>query len=194
MRAIRNAASRFGLARPSSFLPNAVRQYAVLLSILKSLPVSMESAMKLSSQPYIHPAVVLVLGFALLPLGCYRAPQNNCEVSGTITYKGKNLTKGTILFRSADMKDAEEGGKFGAAEIKEDGTYVIHSLEPGKMVVTIETPHKIELKLSKGTRAPPGFDTQGASVQIPAKYADAKKSGLYFEVQPGNQTKDWPLD
>ncbi len=139
-------------------------------------------------------AFVVLLGLTLLPLGCYRAPQNNCQVSGTVTYKGKNLTGGAIYFRSSDMKDPEDGGKYGAAEIKEDGTYEIHSLEPGKMIVTIDVPTKASPKIPKDAKLPPGFSKQVPSVQIPAKYADSKKSGLSMEVMPGQQTKDWPLD
>jgi hypothetical protein len=129
----------------------------------------------------------------LLLVSCSQQPTNTCEVTGLITYKGTPLTGGTIYFRSADLKPAEEGGKFGQAEIQSDGTYETHSLLPGPMVVTVEVTDSVG-KVPKDAKMPPGFEKQAHHVKIPPKYASPKTSGLTYEVKPGKQTKDFELN
>src|SRR5580692_1006873 len=77
---------------------------------------------------------------AAAAIGC-GSPVNTNEVSGIVSYKGKPLTGGIIIFQSADLKPAVEGGTSVSAEIMIDGSgaYTLKSLAPGKYVVLVET-------------------------------------------------------
>jgi hypothetical protein len=83
---------------------------------------------------------LLAVVVGLAAIGCGSAVNTN-EVSGVVSYKGKPLTGGMIIFQSADLKPAVEGGTSVSAEILIDGSgaYTLKSLAPGKYVVLVET-------------------------------------------------------
>jgi len=68
-----------------------------------------------------HLSLVLVVGFCLMAFlpGCGRDGFGTAPVKGKITYKGKPLTTGTILFKPEGDKPSATG------EIQPDGTYVL---------------------------------------------------------------------
>lgn len=144
--------------------------------------------------------LLLVLG-----LGCGPTNQNTSVISGKITYNGNPVTAGTITFQP------EQGPSF-TRPISADGTYTNTDMPTGEFKVTIETesanPDRKTPTYGQGNQtsspapggAPPGGTvTQGPAagggkyVKIPAKYADAKTSGLTVNVAAGKQTKDFPL-
>ncbi len=157
----------------------------------------------------IRPAAALLaasfLGLCLVLTGCGGAtPQNNCELSGKVTYKGTPLTGGTIHFQSEDLKPAEEGGLVGATEIEPDGTYVARSLFPGKMMVSIDVPANSMDPSKMMSKAPPqdkpadqpmpgGYGKKAALLPIPKKYASPTTSKLEIDIQKGKNTKNWEL-
>jgi hypothetical protein len=116
------------------------------------------------------PRTTGVIGGVLLFLvslfsGCgHRAAieSNRAEVSGTVTLDGKSLPTGSITFIST------EDPRFRVtAMIQADGGFKVADAPLGRVGVVIET---------ESARGNPGY------VPIPAKYADAKTSGLTATV------------
>jgi hypothetical protein len=76
--------------------------------------------------------------FLVLPLACVflvgcRTSSTPGNLSGVVKHKGSPLRGGTITFC------APEGGTYGPARIKGDGTYAISGLPVGELVVVVET-------------------------------------------------------
>ena len=144
----------------------------------------------------IVPAVTVPM-LALLALGCGGNATLN-TVEGRITYKGADVTGGSILFYPAS------GGPIPGA-IKADGTYIASDIPLGEATVTIETAsvQNTGKAIISGGKAPsgndagqyPGANMQGAGkvIQIPAKYADRNKSGLKVTVAKGKVEKNFEL-
>jgi hemoglobin len=85
------------------------------------------------------------------------------SVQGHVTFKGQPLAGGTIVLTN---KEGKVEGK-----IAEDGTYQVKGVKPGEYAVSIR-------------------DVKGV---VPAKYADAKTSGLVVDVKDGQNTADFQL-
>src|SRR5262249_53206370 len=94
-----------------------------------------------------------------------KKPVGTASISGHVTFQGKPLIDGTIVFTSEDGK--AEG------KIAQDGTYKVEGVKPGKYRVGI-----------KGTKI----------VAIPARYKDAETSALVCEIQDGKQEGDFDLN
>jgi len=136
------------------------------------------------------------LGLSALP-GC--GPDDGLgkriPVSGTVTYKGKPVAKGSVSFVPEDPNI----GRPATGPI-EEGSYRMTTLTtddgviPGKYLVTIGA---TDVELGQ---APPGGGMVDQAVVakayrkakrlIPAKYNDAAKSGLKVEVPGGNYDFD----
>jgi hypothetical protein len=141
-------------------------------------------------------AAGLLLAFLALGCGGSNATVNTLE--GKITYKGAEVTGGSIIFHPA-------GGGPIPGFIKADGTYIASDIPPGEVTVTIDTAsvQNTGKPMISGGKAPsgndaskyPGGDIQGGAkaVKIPAKYADRNKSGLKFTVGKGKNEKNFEL-
>jgi len=136
------------------------------------------------------------------------------SVSGTVTYNGKPLERGTISFVPADAKGRAAGGTI------IDGRYSLTTHDrddgalPGKYkvgVVAKETdPSKVDLKIKKRGEGPQteaerkamatvfpqkvaARATAMAKSLIPAKYSSPETSGLTFEVAEQSNIADFKL-
>jgi hypothetical protein len=118
----------------------------------------------------------------LLAAGCGRDLGN---VSGTVKFKGQPLPAGTITFY-----DRDKGAT--SSEIKSDGTYSVSKVATGPVKISLAVPMSIPFAspMGGGTVAPPIPRVPN----IPARYMDAEKSGLGFEVVKGDQTHDFNLE
>jgi hypothetical protein len=155
---------------------------------------------------------------ALVP-ACSKKP-NQARVHGKITYKGQDVTGGSIYFHEI-MEDGKFGGNYRYI-IKPDATYEATDLPEKEMGVSIETesinpkagqqseeamkksqigkgeggfadPKKMMEMMKKGTQLPEAGQTYGTYVQIPKKYADPTTSKLKTTLKSGNNTADWNL-
>jgi hypothetical protein len=156
--------------------------------------------------------VLFVPGLLCLAVGCGGGP-GTAHVSGKVLLQGgQPLPGGTITFFPV------EGGKDRlpvTATIKPDGTYDASAVPVGKVKISISnaaldpragtpafmqqggflpgmpSPDKIGPPKGALKGSEPFLKSakpEGKYVPIDPKYADAEKSGLTYEVRPGDQT------
>jgi len=103
------------------------------------------------------------------------------QVSGTVTYKGKPLPTGTVVFipEKADSLMA-------MAEIQPDGTYVAGTEAFGPGVPLGKHRVMISAFIDHGPE-------QGVEAILPEKYGSDRKSGLTADVEPGENVVDFSL-
>ncbi len=102
------------------------------------------------------------------------------QVSGTVKYKGKPLTTGTITFY-------DRANQAVSSAIGKDGTYSVEQVAAGPVKVAVVMPMAIYMA---GEKPPPGPPPP----TLPAKYSDPEQSGLGWEVKSGAQTRDFNLE
>jgi hypothetical protein len=121
---------------------------------------------------------IFVTALAVLIAGCDRAPTLRpgwAIVSGTVTYQGKPLPGGEVMWcTNKDGASVARGGP-----IMENGTFTLDTpTGPAKIAI-----HVADLKKSQ----------PGRYVEIPSKYTDMERSGLTYEAKDGDN-KDIKFD
>jgi hypothetical protein len=115
---------------------------------------------------------------AVMGDGCNRAPKLRpgwAIVSGTVTYQGKPLPGGEVMW--CTTKDGAAIARGGP--IRENGTFALDTpTGPAKIAI-----HVADLKKNQLSRF----------VEIPAKYTDMEKSGLTYDAKDGDN-KDIKFD
>lgn len=86
-------------------------------------------------------------------------------VKGSVMFKGKPLTGGTVRF------EPEDGGREAAGNIEPDGTFTLTTFESADGAVTGK--HRVAVD-------PPADKPKS----LPAKYKNAASSGIVLEVTP----------
>jgi hypothetical protein len=117
------------------------------------------------------------------------------SVSGTVTYQGKNVEKGTITFKPDDP-----AGRTASGDIK-DGSYSLTTATPGdgalpgkyKISIVAVDVDTTELKaIAKGGQFHHdkafGKANKNAKQLVPPKFGAFETSGLTFEVKTGSNT------
>jgi hypothetical protein len=108
--------------------------------------------------------VSLVVGVLLVPFTPFAYAAKTGSLEGKITFKGKPVAKGKILFHPAKGKAIE-------AKIKADGTYAAKAVPAGKVRVSFK-------------------DVPG----LPAKYSSPKTTPLVIEAKEGESIIDFALE
>lgn len=140
------------------------------------------------------PWAAAALGCLLLAAGC---EARTATVSGSVTYQGKPLTGGSVVFYCSDKQIVR--GLIGA-----DGRYSIPNVPIGSAsaVVTIQSHTKVpdgfrlkqQLPQSTGGPAPPPVDpTDTKKMPLPPRYALPEESGLAVLVGGAHVTYDIDL-
>jgi len=105
------------------------------------------------------------------------------SVGGTVTFEGRPLTTGFVMFQTA--------GGIQQATIGTDGSYRVGGLVPGEARVAVVGP-------ARPAVGPDGVSADvmpaGELVFIPEKYARVETSGLSCTVGNGTQQHDIPLE
>lgn len=146
------------------------------------------------------PAVLLV---GALLAGCGRVGEQQAEVSGKVSFKGKPLPGGVITFASAR-------GYAATAVISPDGAYKLKA-PIGDVQIGVDNrmldkndPKRIKAE-QRGKSGRLKIPTEVASKQqgqqevtgsyvfLPPRYSDPTKSGLTYKVTAGSQTHDVEL-
>jgi len=105
------------------------------------------------------------------------------SVSGKVTLNGKALPGGYVNFQSEAA-----GATAKSSAIQPDGGYSVSGLPVGPVKITVQGVAVRKLALPKGM--PGGGESpksDQAEVFVPPQYANAEKSGLTYDVQPGSQ-------
>jgi hypothetical protein len=108
----------------------------------------------------------------LAAMGCRPAAEQLAPVKGKISYRGRPLQGGTIVF----IPDAARGtnGNLAVADIQLDGSFV---LKTNDVLGAVPGHHKITISWLQPTAA--GVAPQS---YVPLKYGDPQQSGLTCEV------------
>jgi hypothetical protein len=127
-----------------------------------------EHVMKLVASP------LACVGLVVLFPGCGQPPPPSFKVSGIVTFQGKPLDHGTVLFHSS------AGAAPIKAELRQDGTFDLSAVAGDyKVTVASTTPgHGIE-----------GVDRdyQPPTLQTPAKYIRLDETPLTATVQSNHE-------
>jgi hypothetical protein len=139
--------------------------------------------------------------------GCGAGSQTPAKVTGKVTYKGKPLPGGNIIFHT-------EKGTYNVALAQDgSGTYNAPDLPIGLMKVTVETEflnqgkvinpggeraQQISMDRRKAEQAggfgPPSSEQLAARyVKIPEKYSKFAKTPLSTTLEKGPQVRDYDL-
>ncbi len=134
-----------------------------------------------------------LLLLAVTIAGCGPRP---ASVSGTVTFKGRPLPSGTVMFHGSD-------GNVRHGSILENGKYTITEAPLGAVRITVQShpvlPTRITGRFSTPPAAPPELTPKAPDegktreVPIPPRYKDPEKSGLTYTVNAGSQTHDIDL-
>ncbi len=133
----------------------------------------------------------ILLLFLLVPVGCGSSEQAKTKaILGTVTYAGKPLSQGSVLF-------VPEKGRAANAQIQTDGSYTLGTFNSTDGAVMGK--HRVAVICRK--EAPPLKDRGGIEISragpslIPGYYSDIATSGLTFEVTAeGPSTFDIQLE
>ena len=138
----------------------------------------------------LAPATLLFVLQALLLSGCGPREAPTWRVQGTVTYQGKPLPLGRVMFVPADSPLGDPG------EIGPDGRFELRAVE-GKHAVQIEA-----MPAYEAARTDPGEEggvvyegAPPADSLIPRKYSRYHTSGLVAHVEPNDDNRiDITLD
>ncbi len=150
----------------------------------------------------------LLLGLLALTAGCTPNYKARATVKGKVTFAGKNLTAGSVMFFGKDNIT-------GSATIDKDGNYNMPDAPLGDVAVTVSVPQMPPGGIAMMKRGPafskaakdsksvnpenPGqsIDIMGTMptqyVPIPEKYSKVESSGLTYKVEKGEHTFDIKL-
>ena len=113
--------------------------------------------------------------------------QNLAKVQGAVSYKGKPVDGASITFYRCDSADAGPSVA-SVATVEPDGRFAVQSIVsggsrsgmiPGKYVATISWVKP---------KNPSDRDSDLGPELLPKKYQDQNKSGLEFEIRPGQNS------
>jgi hypothetical protein len=119
----------------------------------------------------------IAVSLLLIIAGCARkGGMETAPVSGKVTYRGKALPTGTVMFVPTE-------GPAATGEIGKDGTYKLTTYREGDGAVIGE--HKVTITALQGMEgALPEVRSGTPGPLVPAKYLSAETSGLIAEVKP----------
>jgi hypothetical protein len=138
-----------------------------------------------------------VLGFRRAPLlvlllltaattGC---GQQTAPVHGKVTYKGKNLTMGSVIIVSEDGKITARG------LIQSDGTFEIAKAPTGKVKLGVANPPPVGAPGGQALSGAPDDPERKQAAVLAAQfvpspdiYTDPQKSGLTYEIPSAGMT------
>jgi len=134
-------------------------------------------------------AVAAAVGLA----GCPAGGDRPASVTGHVTYNGKPVTSGTVVFVGEDGKSSYPG------PVQPDGSYSIAQAPVGKVRLSFDNPPPP--RTAAAGQKPPANDPEvqeeakAASLYVatPPKYKDPDKSGITFELKRGRNGCDIPL-
>ncbi|HTK77536.1 MAG TPA: hypothetical protein VL371_19885 [Gemmataceae bacterium] len=120
-----------------------------------------------------------------LLLGCGAAGPKTAIVKGTVTYKGKPVPNGTVMFIPAS-------GQHATGEIRPDGSYALSSFRPGDGAIPGKYKVVVVAMQDMAGRLPEDRNPLPPPI-VPNKYSSIATTDLTAEVKEGENTIDLPL-
>jgi hypothetical protein len=117
-------------------------------------------------------------GLLLLPSGCGFF-ENAGTVSGTVQYKGRPLSEGSVSFVCGN-------GQVATGVIDQAGRYVVSHVPTGSAKITVQVV-SAEVPPMSFVGAPQSVQGAAAGPKIPMRYSMAATSGLQHSVTKGKQ-------
>lgn len=129
----------------------------------------------------------VVLAFTLAGCGSDPGRPKLGQVNGKVTYKGKPVTSGEVIFTPATGK-GNETGHVATGKIASDGSYSLGTFDPGDGAVLGEHVVTVQVLDQKaedmGKMKPDGtFDYVLPKSVVPQKYASVGTSPLRCKVE-----------
>lgn len=121
---------------------------------------------------------------ALIPIAC----QSRSNVSGKVTYNGKPVVFGTILFHGRD--GLRQGN------IQPDGSYSVLNIAAGDVKVAVNSINPKNIDMHPGKRPhlkPEPYPDAPGWFPIPKKYDNIATSELVFKIPGGDSVLDIDL-
>src|SRR5262249_26091982 len=121
------------------------------------------------------------------------------RVSGKVTYKGRPVTSGSVIFTPAKDKGGA-GGHIATGNIQPDGSYTLTTFDTGdgailgQHIVTIESRGHAAMTgppIDPKTNRPKYVPAKSAT---PEKYGSLEKTPLRYTVEPGTKTINLELE
>lgn len=134
----------------------------------------------------VNLSLTLTLALATC-LGCSPSGDRaTAPVTGKVSYKGKTLNQGTVMFVPDD------GGPAATGEINADGEYTLGTY--GTSDGAVLGKHKVSITaLEDMAGALPEQRSGTPKPLVPQKYLNHEKSGLTFEVKDDDNVADFEL-
>lgn len=135
-------------------------------------------------KPCIYRLVVVGLPIFLCALpGCERSPMKTAPVKGKITFNGKSIARGVVMFVPI------RPGPTAMGQIDSDGNYLLTTFKNGDGAVLgthlVVVDAKGDERPNDGGATPPAI--------VPDKYLSHATTDLRAEVEEGENTKDFNL-
>lgn len=119
--------------------------------------------------------------------GCQRqSTLQTAPVTGKVTYQGKPVVQGTVVFTP------EGSGHAATGDIQPDGTFQLTTSKKNDGAVPGKYKVAVQVFPAEGG-AVPGMEFAGGKPPIPLKFMDAGTSGLTAEIKAGENTLDLAL-
>jgi len=111
--------------------------------------------------------------------GCNGGGLSLATVEGTVTYKGKPVTRGTVTF----LPESKSATHIGIGSIRADGSFRIQTTNrggaiPGRYTVMVQSRREPTPEESRNLVTPESL--------IPEKYGRVDATPLHFEVKDGS--------
>jgi hypothetical protein len=147
---------------------------------------------------------LLLMTLFVFSVGCGPNYKARGSVKGKVTFEGKSLPTGTVVFLGKNNMS-------GSAAIDKDGNYSLPDAPLGDVTIIVMVPKPPpggleKMKLPPGTKEGKSIDPEGSGksisimgtlpthiVPIPDKYGNEATSGLTYTVQKGEQTHNIAL-
>lgn len=121
---------------------------------------------------------LLLAALVLGTVGC-KTEKPTASVSGTVKYRGKPLTAGSVNFLSAK-------GAGGQGLLDENGNYKIEGIDVDEYRVYLSAP--VPGQFAPGTKAP----KEPPKFEVIPKYLQPESSGLTVKIKAG--PNEYPID
>lgn len=119
--------------------------------------------------------LLLIVLCGILLIGCDRGPKI-VPVSGTVTYKGKALEFGSVMFQPAQGQPAK-------GSIQADGTFVMSTFREGDGATVGRNRVRISCYESQAPKVVSEGEQSLGKLLIPSKYTIYDQSGLVVDIK-----------